>query len=31
MTVPGGTHGNVLVTEAPVYATTAQWLLEFLE
>jgi len=27
MTVPGGTHDNVLITDAPVYATMAQWLL----
>jgi len=28
VTVPGGTHDNVLVTEAPVYAEMARWLLK---
>ena len=28
VTVPGGNHDNVLVTEAPVYAGMARWLLE---
>lgn len=28
LTVEGGTHSNVLVTEAPVYAAMAEWLLE---
>ena len=28
VSVPGGTHDNVLVTEAPVYAEMARWLLE---
>jgi alpha-beta hydrolase superfamily lysophospholipase len=27
VTVPGGSHDNVLVTEAPVYAEMARWLL----
>ncbi|MGJ8697684.1 MAG: alpha/beta hydrolase [Verrucomicrobiaceae bacterium] len=27
MSVPGGGHDNVLITEAPVYAETAAWLL----
>ena len=27
LTVEGGTHANVLVTEAPVYAAMAEWLL----
>ena len=27
MEVPGGTHSNVLVTEAPVYAAMGEWLL----
>lgn len=31
ITVPGGNHDNVLVTEAPVYAEMAKWFLKSLE